>query len=36
MKKAAIEKPVSKVKKRRHLAAPMNHRKKLGPKEQTR
>jgi hypothetical protein len=33
MKKAAIEKPVRKIKKRRHLAPPMNHRKKLGPKD---
>ena len=33
MKKAAIDKPIRKIKKRRHLAAPMNHRKKLGPKD---
>jgi len=32
MKKAAIEKPIRKIKKRRHLAPPLNHRKTLGPK----
>lgn len=30
--KTAVAKAPRKVKKRRHLAAPMNHRKKLGPK----
>lgn len=32
MKPSANAKPIRKIKRRRHLAAPLNHRKKMGPK----